>query len=314
MPINDMDCPNCGAPVDFAGESRAVCSFCKSQLYLTDDGVKAESVLNDLLENSPVARGVDVDHIRQLVQDGKKIDAIKLVREQTGVGLKEAKDAVEAIERGETPDLRLVAAAPPHGVSGVDLDEINELLLQNKKIEAIKLYREQTGVGLKEAKDAIEAIEATGWPPLPAAPGQTGARTTYRPPRRNASTLGCLFGCLPMLLFMGVCAGFVMLSSHLMFRAFGPLDQVLSIINSDPAVVQAFGKPITPGIFVTGEMSGGGSSSSADLSVPIYGPKRSGELNVSGSWRRGVWDLSIWVTYDDDDGEEQTIAITRKVK
>jgi ribosomal protein L7/L12 len=312
MAINDMACPNCGAPVNFAGGSRAACSFCRSQLYLGSDGVKAESVLNDLLENPPVARGSDVDHIRQLVQDGKKIDAIKFVREQTGLGLKEAKDAVEAIERGESPDLPLRTVAVPHGVSGVDLDAINELLWQNKKIEAIKLYREQTGVGLKEAKDAIEAIEATGWPPLPNPPGQPATSTTP-PSRQKTSTVGCMLGCLPMLFFIGLCAGFIMLSSHLMFRAFGPLDQALNIINTDPAVVQAFGTPITPGVFVTGEMSGGGSSSSADLSVPIYGPKRSGELSVSGSWRRGVWDLSIWLTYDED-GEEQTISITRKVK
>jgi ribosomal protein L7/L12 len=313
MAINDMDCPNCGAPVNFAGGSHATCSFCRSQLYLSSDGVKAESALNDLLENQPGARGVDVDHIRQLVQDGKKIDAIKFVREQTGLGLKEAKDAVEAIERGESPDLRPVAAAAAHGVSNVDLDAINELLLQNKKIDAIKLYREQTGVGLKEAKDAIEAIEATGSPLLPNPPGEPVTSATYRPPRPKNSMLGCLLGCVPTLLFIGLCAGFVMLSSHLMFRAWGPLDQTLQIINSDPAVVQAFGKPITPGAFVTGEMSGGGSSSSADLSVPIYGPQRSGELNVSGSWRKGVWDLDIWVTYEVD-GEEQTINITRKVK
>jgi hypothetical protein len=29
-----------------------------------------------------------------------------------------------------------------------------------KKIEAIKLYRQQTGAGLKEAKDAVEALAA----------------------------------------------------------------------------------------------------------------------------------------------------------
>lgn len=34
---------------------------------------------------------------RSLVQQGKKIDAIKLCRERTGLGLKEAKDAVEAL-------------------------------------------------------------------------------------------------------------------------------------------------------------------------------------------------------------------------
>jgi hypothetical protein len=136
MAITDRNCPNCGAPVEFAAGARATCSFCRSQLYLTGGEVKAESALNDLLENQPIARGVDADRVRQLVQDGKKIEAIKWVREQADLGLKEAKDAVEAIERGETPDLRLHASAAAHGVAGVDLDEINELLLQNKKIEA----------------------------------------------------------------------------------------------------------------------------------------------------------------------------------
>jgi hypothetical protein len=33
------------------------------------------------------------------------------------------------------------------------------LIAAGQKIEAIKLYRERTGVGLKEAKDAVEALE-----------------------------------------------------------------------------------------------------------------------------------------------------------
>ncbi len=311
MAINAMECPNCGAPIDFGDAKTATCPFCSSHLTLTDSGVNVASTLSDLANASPSLPGVDVDRIRQLVSAGKKIDAIKLVREQTDLGLKEAKDAVDAIERGEAPDLTPRAAASS-SASQVDLDAINELLLQNKKIDAIKLYREQTGVGLKEAKDAIEAIEATGSPP-PSPPGRTTTSTTYRLPRQSTSSRGCLLGCLPTLLFIGLCAGFIMLSSHVMFRAFGPLDQSLQIINSEPAVVQAFGTPITPGVFVTGEMSGGGSSSSAQFSVAIFGPKRSGDLNVSGDWRKGVWDLDIWVAYDEA-GEEQSIYITRQVK
>jgi hypothetical protein len=42
--------------------------------------------------------GLDAD-IQQLVNSGKKINAIKLYRERTGVGLAEAKDAIEAFER-----------------------------------------------------------------------------------------------------------------------------------------------------------------------------------------------------------------------
>ena len=36
---------------------------------------------------------------------------------------------------------------------------LKQLLLQGKKIEAIKVYREQTGTGLREAKDYIDALE-----------------------------------------------------------------------------------------------------------------------------------------------------------
>lgn len=40
-------------------------------------------------------------------------------------------------------------------------DEIMTLLRQGKKIEAIKVLRERTGVGLAEAKQTIDAIDAT---------------------------------------------------------------------------------------------------------------------------------------------------------
>lgn len=37
--------------------------------------------------------------------------------------------------------------------------EIRDLLRRGQKIQAIKIYRERNGGGLKEAKDAVEAIE-----------------------------------------------------------------------------------------------------------------------------------------------------------
>ena len=39
-------------------------------------------------------------------------------------------------------------------------DGVLKLLRSGQKISAIKAYREQTGVGLKEAKDAVEAMAA----------------------------------------------------------------------------------------------------------------------------------------------------------
>ena len=37
-------------------------------------------------------------------------------------------------------------------------EKIMELVKAGKKIEAIKVYREQTGAGLKEAKDYVESL------------------------------------------------------------------------------------------------------------------------------------------------------------
>jgi ribosomal protein L7/L12 len=93
------------------------------------------------------------DAIRSLLSQGQKIAAIKLYREQTGVGLAEAKNAVERIERGDgLPDGMAPATDPDQ--------QILQLLAAGKKIAAIKIYREQTNVGLKEAKDAVEALAA----------------------------------------------------------------------------------------------------------------------------------------------------------
>ena len=57
-------------------------------------------------------------------------------------------------------------SAPPRpmvrvGDERIDNDEIRALIRADRKIEAIKLVRERTGLGLAEAKDAIEALERT---------------------------------------------------------------------------------------------------------------------------------------------------------
>ncbi len=55
-----------------------------------------------------------------------------------------------------------VTAAPgaPSAPSGAN-PEVVRLIRANDKIGAIKVYREATKCGLREAKDAVEAIERT---------------------------------------------------------------------------------------------------------------------------------------------------------
>lgn len=44
--------------------------------------------------------------------------------------------------------------------SSSSLEEIKKLLRKGQKIQAIKLLREESGCGLKEAKDQVDAIQA----------------------------------------------------------------------------------------------------------------------------------------------------------
>ena len=89
------------------------------------------------------------------VKGGNKIAAIKLCRGATGLGLAEAKDWVERLEA--SPDAPLAPTPEAGGLSPVA-----DLLFAGRKIEAIKLYREQVepGSGLAEAKAAVEKLEA----------------------------------------------------------------------------------------------------------------------------------------------------------
>jgi ribosomal protein L7/L12 len=48
----------------------------------------------------------------------------------------------------------------PASVTAGDDPRLTELIQSGDKIQAIKLYRELTGVGLAEAKDAVERLES----------------------------------------------------------------------------------------------------------------------------------------------------------
>lgn len=103
------------------------------------------------------------DEVARLAASGRKIAAIKQYRQDTGVGLAQAKAVVDAIavERpvpSETPS-----------------DEVVRLAASGAKIEAIKQYRLESGAGLADARAVVEGLAA----------GQSSAAS---PGPRKAST------------------------------------------------------------------------------------------------------------------------------
>lgn len=87
------------------------------------------------------------------LQRGDKIEAIRRLRESSGLGLKEAKEAIEDHLQGSP-------AHAPAERSGSQLPAaVVEALRQRKKAEAIRRLRERTGLGLKDAKDAVDVFQ-----------------------------------------------------------------------------------------------------------------------------------------------------------
>ncbi len=83
--------------------------------------------------------------VRTLLADGRKVGAVKLVRETMGWGLKRAKDYVDDLGKSATDQL--------------DIDKLRGLVAAGRKVQAVKRVRQATGWGLKKAKDYVDALE-----------------------------------------------------------------------------------------------------------------------------------------------------------
>jgi hypothetical protein len=104
--------------LDYPGSGETMrCPYCNNSVIVPSDLRPAAAGLNQTVQPSPsftpnptqVQAGGSIPSgqiavMKQLVQAGKKIEAIKMYRQITGVGLKEAKDAVEAMAGGADMD------------------------------------------------------------------------------------------------------------------------------------------------------------------------------------------------------------------
>ena len=101
------------------------------------------------------------DGVKQLLAGGHPIRAMKLAEEIAAGDPAKAQALMEElgikVKVSGTGDAASVAA----GMLGPANDrQLQAFLLSGDKIEAIKRWRELTGHGLKEAKDAVDALSA----------------------------------------------------------------------------------------------------------------------------------------------------------
>lgn len=101
-----FQCPSCGAPLGLENAGATTrCPFCGNSVVVPEE-IRAQGVRPDVPQASDFFGNVlgqagKFAELGQLVRSGKKIEAIRLYRQLFGASLRDAKEAVERLERGQ---------------------------------------------------------------------------------------------------------------------------------------------------------------------------------------------------------------------
>ncbi|GIH26744.1 hypothetical protein Aph01nite_50540 [Acrocarpospora phusangensis] len=93
------------------------------------------------------------ERIRELFAEGRKVEAIKVLRQETGLGLKEAKTTAEAIAAG-----RFIPTPPDRPGTNDLAARVLELKAAGRTEQAIYLVRGETGMTHEQAEAFVNAI------------------------------------------------------------------------------------------------------------------------------------------------------------
>ena len=122
-----FNCASCSAPLEFEGTPAQKCRYCGSTVIAPTELFYASSTdpFGDFSSLSGKARRIA--EIDQLIHAGKKVEAIKLFRETFDIGLAEAKEAVERMERGESVDISGMRLQSRRPATTADIDKVKKI-------------------------------------------------------------------------------------------------------------------------------------------------------------------------------------------
>ncbi len=114
-------------------------------------------------------------------------------------------------------------------------------------------------------------------------------------------------GCLVPLLVVGGCVASIFFVATTAMKSSDVYKDALVKAQSNPAVVEALGSPITTGFFTGGSINSSGPSGDAAFSIPLSGPKGKGTIQLEAKKSGGEWTYSTLVV--DIENPEQRIDL-----
>src|SRR3712207_1096000 len=114
-------------------------------------------------------------------------------------------------------------------------------------------------------------------------PAQFGG--TFQPPARQPQQKGCVgrnwkwmlpVGCLGLILAGVALIGGIVFVAMSAIKSSEVYKGALGVVQTHPAAVERLGQPINDGWFVQGNVKFDATGGSANLQIPLSGPKNSG--------------------------------------
>ena len=110
-------------------------------------------------------------------------------------------------------------------------------------------------------------------------------------------------GCLTIIVLFAACiTGFVFLVFGVM-KSSDVYKEAMAKVQASQAAIDALGTPIEAGVLISGSVNTTGPSGSAQLSIPLSGPKGKGTLYLEARKRMGAWEFSAFTLKIDQTGK-----------
>jgi hypothetical protein len=100
-------------------------------------------------------------------------------------------------------------------------------------------------------------------------------------------------GCLLPILLLGSCVAGIAWFAVSAIRTSEPYRDALERARTNPEVIQRLGSPIEPRWWLTGSFDLSNDDGSADIKIPISGPKGDAFIAVEGTSRNGRWTYTL---------------------
>jgi ribosomal protein L7/L12 len=255
--IQVFQCPACGANLSYDGgpELSFPCQFCGTSVIVPESlrpqraaPSSTPAAGGGLADMAQLAGGrlplEKLAEMKRLAQSGQKIEAIRIYREVFGVGLREAKEAVEQLEAGHP----LVLTSTSSGVSSnltaeqaeQLADQVMHAALEGRTDEAARLAREMTSAGVPTSVRTTGTYAGAATPPrAPAAPRA----------KRGGGVWGCVFSSCLGVVILGIAGVAVFMSSGAPLAVssiFSEATVVSSSIQSTRAAIATRVPNVTP--------------------------------------------------------------------